>query len=289
MILPMAQVSPMNITNQHVYAALCHLRDGSHRLDTDPAYGHLVQNKRVAIVGPATTTLGTHQGPLIDSYDLVVRFNDAIAHLPMTGSLADDIGTKADILYCNQTILRENILEQKGLSHAQCRQVCDEVGVKYFVCTNNGLSFGSTGTPQPSCDVQDKTVIADFQRWLSQHRMRPKLRVVYAPSALLIQWLQGYCGRTGLIAIVDLLSFDIAHLYITGMTFYHGGGHLYPQGSAELHPLKNRDGTWASSQSTPGHNSYVELVFMRMLAQCFRHKLTLDEHLRKLVDSNEMV
>jgi hypothetical protein len=279
----------MSITNHHIYAALCHLRDGAYQRDTDPAYAHLVQHKRVAIVGPATTTLGTRQGALLDSYDLVVRFNDTIDHLPITGSLADDIGTRTDILYCNQTILREHILEQKGLSHAQFRQVCDEVGVKYVVCTNNGLSFASTGAPQPACDVQDKTVITDVQRLLSQHGMRTRLRLVYAASALLIEWLGGYVGRTGLVAMVDLLSFDIAHLYITGMTMYHGGGHLFPQGSAELHPLKNRDGTWASSASTLGHNSYLELALLRLLAECFHAKLALDDHLRLLVDGGSQV
>jgi hypothetical protein len=60
-------------------------------------------------------------------------------------------------------------------------------------------------------------------------------------------------------------------------------------GSAELHPLKNRDGTWASSTSTLGHNAYLEVALMRLLARCFRQQLTLDEHLRRLVESSRQV
>jgi len=276
----------MRVTNQHIYAAMCDIRNGSCQLDVDLEYEQLVKQKRVAIVGPAKTTLGTKQGPLIDSYDVVVRFNEAIEHLPVTGSLADDIGTKADILYCNQVILRDNILKLPGLSQQKFIKACNEVGVKYIVCTNNGLSYDNLGEPQPCCDVQDNKVISDFKRFLSQYDMRTKFRLVYSPSAVLRTWMQGYCGRTGFIAILDLLSFDIASLYITGMTFYHGGGHLFSWSSAELHPLKNSDGTWATSASTPGHNSYVELALMPMLARCFGQKLAFDEPLRRLIEGS---
>jgi hypothetical protein len=35
------------------------------------------------------------------------------------------------------------------------------------------------------------------------------------------------------------LSFEISHLHVMGMTFYHGGGHLFPESPGDLHPLKN--------------------------------------------------
>ena len=112
-----------------------------------------------------------------------------------------------------------------------------------------------------------------------------RIRVVHAASRMLNRWLQGHFGRTGFVALADLLTFDVRHLYVTGMTFYHGGGgHLFPQSAEDLHPLKNRDGTWARDRSGLGHDSFLELQAMQVLARCFRHRLTLDEPLQRLLD-----
>lgn len=271
-------------SNQRIYSELCDIRAGKLQLGQDTDYGQLLKNKSVAVVGPARTLLGKKQGQLIDSYDIVVRFNDFFECLPVVPSLADDIGIKADILYCNQVILRKNILEEKGVSNKEFIKICKEVDIKYFVCTNNSLSFEITGESAPSCAIEDRQLIHDFERFLSQHEMKTKFRLVYTASHLLSKWLQGNWGRTGFIAILDLLGFDISRLYITGMTFYHGGGHLFAPNSFELHPLKNRDGTWAKDRSGLGHNSYLELDLMRLFVQCFHHKLEVDEDLLMLLE-----
>jgi hypothetical protein len=213
--------------------------------DDDPRYARLVGGKTVAVVGFARTMLGQGRGPYIDGHDLVVRFNDAFV-LPRTPELAADIGTRTDILYCNQVILRR--ARAAGF---------DGAGLEYVVCTNNSLSF---------------TVDADTPS-------ATRFRVVHAASEMLSRWLQGNWARTGLVGILDLLSFDVRRLFITGMTFYHGGGHLLMPESQEMHPRKNRDGTWAQSSSGQGHDSYLELDVMRRLAQEFSGVLETDEAL----------
>ena len=55
--------------------------------DADPEYERLLKGKRVIIVGPSRTSLGTGQGDAIDGYDIVVRFNDAIEHMPFRAAL----------------------------------------------------------------------------------------------------------------------------------------------------------------------------------------------------------
>ena len=245
-----------------------------------------MKGKRVAVVGSSATTLGSGQGRAIDSYDLVVRFNDAIEHMPFENGRAEDIGTRADIIYSNQVVLRENIHNHRGLSSERLIGVCGEVGVKYVVCTNNGLSYDNTGTPNRTCSRGDEHVIDDCRRFFHGNGTTPGFRLVRAASEVLGRWLQGNFGRTGFVAIVDLLSFDVSRLYITGMTFYHGGGHLFPQSAEDLHPLKNRDGTWARDRSGLGHDSYLELDAMRVLARCFRRRLALDEPLQQLLNQS---
>ena len=137
----------------HLQALLPNGRRRTRNLDADPAYERLLKGRRVAVVGSSATTVGTRQRRVIDSYDLVVRFNDAIEHMPFHGSRADDIGTRADIIYSNQEVLRENILNHRGIAPERLVSVCAEVGVKYFVCTNNGLSHTNTGTPSPTCEI----------------------------------------------------------------------------------------------------------------------------------------
>src|SRR6266568_2263825 len=107
------------IESSQIYSELNRIRDGLIDSDSDLQYEKLLKNKTVAVVGPARTLIGTGQGRFIDSHDIVVRFNDAFQQLPVSSSLSVDIGTKADILYCNQVILRRNILQQQGIRHTQ--------------------------------------------------------------------------------------------------------------------------------------------------------------------------
>ena len=225
--------------------------------DIDPAYSQLVSGKTVAVVGPARTLLGTGHGPRIDSHDLVVRFNDTL-DLPSRPGLAADIGSRTDILYANQVILKRALAS--GF---------DGTGLQYVVCTNNSLSF----------EVEASDVAAA----LARHGSAIRWRVVHAASEQLSRWLQGNWARTGLVGIVDLLSFDVRRLFITGMTFYHGGGHMLVPESQEMHPRKNRDGTWAQSKSGVGHDSYLELEVMKRLSQEYSAVLEMDDTLAALL------
>lgn len=62
---------------------------------------HLVNGKKVVIVGSADHLIGSQCGQLIDSYDVVIRLNDVILSMPFKDNLAIDIGTKTDVLYFN--------------------------------------------------------------------------------------------------------------------------------------------------------------------------------------------
>jgi Glycosyltransferase family 29 (sialyltransferase) len=250
-------------------------------IELDADFGRLLNSKDVIIVGPAETLRGKGQGKIIDAHDLVVRFNSAIQYIPFPRKLANDIGTRTDILYCNNEVIIKQILFQQGISHEKFRRVCEVAGIKYLVSTNNGFTFTAPDEREPHC----RSEYLAFNLLLKQQGLGMGFRMLHSTSARARTLLNGYTGRTGFLAILDLLSYDIHRLTITGMTFYHSGGHLFFKDSAgELHPMKDHLGR-ESPESVKGHNSYLELELMRKLSRLYKSKLHLDEPLQMLLDA----
>lgn len=258
------------------------LLDDLSRLELDPAYQQLLQGKNVIVVGPAQTLLGKKQGAMIDAYDLVVRFNTVIEHLPFSEELARDVGSRTDILYSNNEVLMDGILGQNRITHEQFAQVANRSGIKWIISTNNGFSYQKAAARTLKCFAEEK----EFQRFLIEKGIRSQFRMLFSLPDLVKKWMSGYVSRTGFLALVDLLHYDLNRLHITGMTFYHSGGHLFLSDSIrELHPLGNHRGEVPPSPEIRGHNSYLELEIMKVLAQQFRNKLVLDAELLALLEA----
>jgi hypothetical protein len=269
----------MSVDRDTVLSELESVKSGSLKLDFDPDYDGLLKRKRVAIVGPAETLIGTGRGDLLDSYDLVVRFNTVIEYLPFSVELARDIGTRTDILYSNNEVLMEGIVGRKLISHEKWAEVCERVGIKYVVGANNDFRHATGEALRPCYSERER-----FQRFLDEHGIETRFRMLFHISDTATRFLAGHVGRTGFLAIFDLLSFDLAELYITGMTFYHKGGHLFLKDRApELHPLKDHRGE-SPKDNSPGHNSYLELELLRAFSDSFGGKLILDEQLQTLLE-----
>ena len=266
-----------------IYSEMCTIRDTP--IDSGSEYVQLLRNKRVAVVGPARTLIGKGQGyDFIDSHDIVVRFNEAFRQVPIPRKPVHRYRQKGRYLLLqpghSQGKTRSSNKEGFNAAHSQ---ECAKRQTKYFCCTNNGLSFNRDGSPTGACDKQDRKLAADFTNLLLRHKVNATFRMVHSSSEKIMRWMNGQCGRTGFVAILDILQFDIARLHITGMTFYHGGGHLLAPESANLHPLKNRDGTWARDDKVFGHDSFVELDLMRLLIRCFEKKVEVDGVLSALL------
>src|SRR5687768_15328828 len=56
------------------------------------------KNKRVAIIGPASSAYNTGKGSFIDGFDYIIRINKS-ALLVDSGNSARDIGSRTDILF----------------------------------------------------------------------------------------------------------------------------------------------------------------------------------------------
>jgi hypothetical protein len=250
-------------------------------VDGDAGFARLVKARRLAVVGPARTLQGKRQGPLIDSFDLIARFNETFAVIGPGSEWATDYGTRTDIVYANQVILRTLLTGRAARQRLADR--CRALDVKYLVCTNNSGSYTAAGDPSPSCPAADAHVCRDLSALLGDHGLSTRCRVVTVVPQLLRTWMGGQVARSGFIGIADLMLLDAARVYVTGATFYHEGGHILADAAAVMHPLRNRDGSPARDAGGIGHDSYAECEIMRMLARAFHARVGVDEDLLKIL------
>jgi len=253
------------------------------RLELDAAHRQFLQGKNVIVVGPAQTLLGTGQGRMIDAYDLVVRFNTVIEYLPFPEDLAQDVGTRTDILYSNNDVLMHGIVGQNRVTHDQFVRQTNELGIKWIIGTNNDFSYRAAAVSPPRCYAERE----EFQRFIADRKIRSEFRMLFSLPDLVMKWMNGYVGRTGFLSLVDLLRYGVNRLHIVGMTFYHSGGHLFLKDSIpDLHPLGNHRGELPPNPTIKGHNSHLEMEIMKALGRHFRDKLVIDAGLRALFDDH---
>ncbi len=234
--------------------------------ERDPDYAGYLAGKRVALVGPAETTLGTRQRERIDAADVVVRLNSTAEYLPLSDELAADMGSRTDVLYFASRFLADLYHDNRAVLEA----IVDEDLARYMVCVDNTYLYQRNPVVANAVDGIRDLIEA---RRASTGFVRSK-----ATAERLIGWLGGYAARTGFIALVDLLSYDIRHLYVTGLTFYHRGGHLFrEEAPTDLYPLRNPTGGIST------HNSLREMELMVEMVRASGERLELDAPLQKLV------
>jgi len=151
---------------------------------------NLVEGKRIAYVGPSPHLDGQKTGELIDSYDIIVRINQAYPTLPDEW---EDRGKRTDIsMNCLNRIKRRAL--QNNLEFAQ--------SLKQIVCPMVGLEE----TP-----IMDNFFITN------------NIKGYKVPDSYLFKCFHeiGTTANTGLMGIITLLNYDIKELFITGLNFYN--------------------------------------------------------------------
>jgi len=207
-------------------------------------YYRFLEGKRVVIVGPAETMIGSEQGSLIESYDVVVRLNTVIKSMPFEPSLQRDIGERIDVLYLSgvnvfQLVIQSNILP-KFMRHRNARLIKREKKRKNI--------------PEHICEICSVS-----------HGAELRYELEATPT-------------TGICAIYDLLLYPIKELYVTGFTFFQGGGHLF-RTSKKFHSN-------TLIKEIGNHRPQRELELFKTLTQLFdadaRTNIRLDEPLKEL-------
>lgn len=171
----------------------------------DQEYADFLKGKRVVLVGPAPTVVGSRQADSIEGFDRVIRINHA---LPVPADLREDVGSRTDILYHN---VWKN--SPKAIPFSELVPIL--LDTVQWVCTTCPYSNAEEGYAD---------LIDAFQAEL---KGRLPFRAPDARAYIPFKWGMRCQPNAGITAIHDLLRFDIAELYITGFTFYQGGGPYY--------------------------------------------------------------
>ena len=155
-----------------------------------------VNGKTVALVGPSQSLIGTNKGNIIDKFDLVVRLNKS---LPLSSNIKNDIGTKTDIIY--NSLNTSDFPGQNNLNP----ELYKKYGVQY-VCT--------------SYPFNHNIFHDDILNYVYKYKFALPLKVMDDNKYKKFEKLLNTRLYTGTCAIMDLLSYPIKYLYITGIDFY---------------------------------------------------------------------
>lgn len=157
----------------------------------------LIKGKRVALVCPSPTLIGSNDGELIDSYDVVIRVNQKFE---MSDKLKLDYGSKGDILIGSFNI--NNVNEcMRNLPYLRT--------YKRLICVMpSSAKIGG----MPTINFFNELTKLDIKN------TRLDDRYIYKEF-----YNVGTVPNSGLMAILMLMNYDFKELYITGLTFYNMG------------------------------------------------------------------
>jgi|SaaInlStandDraft_5_1057022.scaffolds.fasta_scaffold22667_2 hypothetical protein len=213
-------------------------------------FKNFVNNKTIALVGPAESILNTGKGNLIDKFDIVVRLNKS---LPIPKNMENDIGTKTDILYNSLNIT-------------------DFPGQNKFgntILKNNNISFLCSSYP-----IENEFFKNDILNYIQRSKFGVPFKVLNNKIYNSIEKSIGTRPYTGTSAIMDLLNCNIKYLYITGLDFYTTKYYNEYRKINKEQLKKNRSNFY--------HKSEPQLKLLEHLS-LYDDRIILDNYLDKLL------
>lgn len=147
----------------------------------------LVENKKVALIGPASYLINIHQGEHIDKHDVVIRFNSGIIQ---NQKYAGNIGTRTDIWIYNFKNL----------------EILDKITEfpKFIFCPYPKMMIDSYDIDKKiPCDCNIEFIEPHFYEQLKQ--------------------VMKFEPNTALLTILILLRQGIQSLYLSGISFLYDG------------------------------------------------------------------
>jgi hypothetical protein len=193
----------------------------------------LFKDKTVALIGPASHTYTFDQKAYIESFDLVVRINDA---LPLPGQIRLMTSGRCDVLYIWRTVKAT-----KDWNRLR------EIRLK---------------TDAPWQDDWAKISHKDYKE---------KIAFIHPNHFYKLEnQLRGVRPNTGLVAISDILSEEPKKLYITGLTFYQGEAAYYPGyvSTVRNEKITRLKGNFAKHKQDPQLNYFTKIFYPKENVEC---------------------
>jgi len=227
------------------------------KIKPDEKYNDYLRGKRVAIVGPSKHMLAYDAGSVIDEYDVVIRMK-WVDILPLSehcnGKYVKHIGSKTDVVYGNRFLIVNNMmqeyLEYFKRSEIDHYRIPDNKVSNHFF--SKELACGTTYT-EYAC--------GDFGLQYQSITQTDGTR---------------YWPQTGTVAIMEAIASDAAEIFVSGITMYHGGGHIFQKNKNPTHnqPIVGK------------HHGVLETA---MLIDCYelsenRGKIRFDEPLYNIMN-----
>lgn len=216
----------------------------------DQLFFNFCKDKSVALVGPAQSIIGTLKGDIIDQFDLIVRLNKAI---PLPESLKKDIGTRTDIIY--------NSLNTSDFP--------GENNLNTKLYKKHGVQFVCTSYPFNHNIFHD-----DILNYVYRYKFEIPLKAMNDLKFRNFEKMLGTRPYTGTCAIMDLLSYPIKYLYITGLDFYQTKYY------SEYRTISKN--VLKYNKNNPIHNNKPQLDYLRNLS-FYDNRIILDGYLDKLL------
>jgi hypothetical protein len=222
---------------------------------SNDAFSNYISGKKVAIVAPSKSLIERNDGTLIDSYDVIIRLNKA---LPLSKKLGNKIGSRTDIIYNSF-----NLTDYPG-----------ENRITPGLLRKEGIQFACSPYPMIFPFLQD---IRMFLRMNNNH-----IPFHHINQNLFMKISNKIHTRpnTGISAIVDILSYNITELYLTGFTFFMDGYYSNYQ-------IVN-DNKLLSHTFSGIHNQYLQKEFLKKLVltdsrikiDSVLHKILFDDYIQ---------
>lgn len=221
-----------------------------HDMTNDRNYLEYLMGKKVALVGPAPTIIGSKQGDLIDSYDIVVRVNKAV---PIPTHLTRDIGKRTNILY-------------------NCLNPSPECGGPYLMDEWKKLDW--LCCPYPAVHPFD----IDITRFKFKNENTIPFHTIDKETYLTAAKEMNTRPNSGIGTIIDLMFHPIKELYVTGFTFFKGGYYSdYRQ--------KNEKQVMDFMNRHRNHEQEPQIEYIRKMFYGVDYRFNPDEEMRKILDN----
>ncbi|MCJ8327831.1 MAG: glycosyltransferase family 29 protein [Campylobacterales bacterium] len=150
---------------------------------------NIIKNKKVIILGPASSSLNYMNSEEIDKFDFIIRVNQS----PLTLSLyKNELGTRTDILFHN--FGASNYIDENTL-----------------ITQNNKYVIFPTSLPK---------LLGQFYKYSSKYKQTNLVMLKSKYFNNIMKEYNGLYPTTGFQALYYLLNQDFKELHITGFTFY---------------------------------------------------------------------